>query len=147
MKLASRFSRITATVIDIIAVSGITGIVLFPFLVFKIGVSLSLFWHQVIIAILGLIIFVLLNKKSLLRNGQTLGKEVLKIKITDLEYSLPSKNNMVKRYLVLFLPSYIPFIGTWLSVINCLFIFREDKRCIHDIVGKTIVVEVENLNL
>ena len=139
MKLASRFSRLLATIIDTMVISVITGIILLPFLIFKIGNPLI---HQITIPIAGFILFYLINKKSLINEGQTIGKGVLKIKIVNKNYTSCSSNILFKRYLVLFIPTYIPFIGAWLATINCLFILNKNKQCLHDIVAKTIVVEV-----
>ena len=139
MKLASRFSRILATIIDIMVISAITGVILLPFLVFKLGTP---FWYQIISLIFGLIIFYLINKKSLISEGQTIGKEVLKIKIVNANYTHSSSSVLIKRYLVLLIPNYIPLIGPWLATINYLFIFNEKKQCLHDMIAHTIVVEV-----
>ena len=139
MKLASRFSRLLATIIDTIVISAITGVILLPLLVFELGTP---FWYQITSIVVGLIIFYFMNKKSLINEGQTIGKGVLKIKIVNVNYTHSSSSILLKRYLVLLIPSYIPFIGPWLATINCLFIFNGNKQCLHDMIAKTIVVEV-----
>jgi hypothetical protein len=35
----------------------------------------------------------------------------------------------------------IPYIGPLFSLVNVLFIFREDYRCVHDHIAGTIVVQ------
>ena len=43
-----------------------------------------------------------------------------------------------------FLPGLIgaiPLVGTVFSLVNICFIFREDRRCIHDLMAGTHVVE------
>lgn len=139
MKLASRFSRLLATIIDTIVISAIIGVILLLLLVFELGAP---FWYQITSIVVGLIIFYFMNKKSLINEGQTIGKGVLKIKIVNVNYTHSSSSILLKRYLVLLIPSYIPFIGPWLATINCLFIFNRNKQCLHDMIAKTIVVEV-----
>jgi uncharacterized RDD family membrane protein YckC len=39
------------------------------------------------------------------------------------------------------LPGQIPVVGQIFSFINILFIFTKEKRCIHDLVAKTKVVQ------
>ncbi|WP_419812972.1 RDD family protein [Bacterioplanoides sp.] len=83
-----------------------------------------------------------INWKYLKNNAQTIGKYVLNIRIIKLDGSKPTiKELLLKRYLVLWGFPYIPFIGGILNVINILFIFRKDHRCIHDLVAGTKVVE------
>ena len=142
MKLASRFARLQAIIIDIIGVSFISMIVILSTMIFKINTVIPLFLIQIIMFILGLMIFYFLNRKSLINDGQTMGKSILKIKIVNADYTSASEQTLLKRYSILFLPSAIPFVGAWISAINCLFIFTKDKRCIHDIMTKTIVVDV-----
>jgi uncharacterized RDD family membrane protein YckC len=44
------------------------------------------------------------------------------------------------RYVLVMLVAVIPFIGGLLGVIDFLFIFREDRRCVHDLIAGTKVV-------
>ena len=46
------------------------------------------------------------------------------------------------RYFPLAVIAQIPFAGGIFSLIDCLFIFREDRRCIHDLIAGTKVVDV-----
>ena len=140
MKLASRFSRLLAVVIDGMVLSFVMGVAMLPLLIFKIDISVSSWWYQLLSAILGVVIFYFINKKSLIEEGKTLGKSVVKIKITTLDYELPTASMLKKRYLTFFLPSYIPVIGRWLLLINVLSIFTKEQHCLHDLVSGTVVV-------
>ena len=140
MKLASRFSRLLAVVIDGMVLSFVIGLAMLPFLIFKIDISVSSWWYQLLSAILGVVIFYFINKKSLIEEGQTLGKSVVKIKITTLDYEIPTASMLKKRYLTFFLPSYIPVIGRWLLLINIVSIFTKEQRCLHDLVSGTVVI-------
>ena len=44
------------------------------------------------------------------------------------------------RYVLVMLVAVIPFIGGLLGVIDFLFIFRSDRRCVHDLIAGTKVV-------
>lgn len=75
------------------------------------------------------------------KNGQTLGKKVMKIKIVRVDGSRAS----FPRLLVLraFLPGIagaIPLVGMLFSLTDILFIFGESKRCVHDYLADTIVI-------
>ena len=43
------------------------------------------------------------------------------------------------RYVLVMLLGAIPIIGGLLGVIDFLFIFREDRRCVHDLIAGTKV--------
>ena len=45
-----------------------------------------------------------------------------------------------RRYLFANGVGMIPFIGGLISIVNICFIFRGDKRCLHDLVAGTQVV-------
>ena len=71
--------------------------------------------------------------------GQTIGKRLLGIRIV-LKDSLKNGGfvvNVLKRGLVNGLLSLIP--GYFL--VDSLFIFREDRRCIHDLIAATCVIK------
>ncbi|NOR57901.1 MAG: hypothetical protein GQ474_05190 [Sulfurimonas sp.] len=146
--LASRWSRFWASMVDGILMALITT----PVFYFTGGlqevdgdiVEQSI-TYDVIMAIFGIFVFIILNYNFLIKNGQTIGKKILKIKIVDLDNKLPTKNILLNRYLVYFLPGHIPVIGSWLSIINILFIFGKEKRCVHDFIAKTRVVDTEIL--
>jgi uncharacterized RDD family membrane protein YckC len=92
-------------------------------------------------AVLGIVIFVVINGKFLVQNGQTVGKKILGIKITDLTQQNPTTSALFKRYGLYLGLGQIPFIGAFFSIINVLFIFSKSKRCLHDLAAKTIVIK------
>ncbi len=148
--LASRWNRFWASTIDALLMALVT----MPVVYFTGGfeevdgklVEQS-FTYETLIGLLGIIVFIAFNYKFLIHNGQTIGKKILKIKIVELDNTLPSKRTLLNRYLVYFVPTYIPVVGSWLSLINILFIFGKEKRCIHDYIAKTKVIDVEPIKV
>lgn len=72
------------------------------------------------------------------REGQTVGKRLMHIRIVDEESGLTGNvfNNIVLRYfvnwLLILIPPYI--------VIDHLFIFAKNRRCVHDYMARTKVI-------
>ena len=95
-----------------------------------------------LIALAGIGVFLLVNYHYLKTNGQTVGKKLLGIRIVDLDGNPPSMTrHLLPRYAVYFGIGYVPFVGGIFSIVNILFIFRKDKRCLHDLAAKTMVVD------
>lgn len=98
--------------------------------------------YSVVIGVMGIVIFLLVHSYFLIRDGQTVGKKVLGIKIVTLDNRLPSIPTLVKRYVFYFAVPSIPYVGPALQLVNVLFIFSQSKRCVHDHFGGTKVVYV-----
>jgi len=90
-----------------------------------------------LLVLLGIQIYLLVTR------GQTLGKKFLGIKIVCFEDD--TNPGFVKvfllRMLVNGLIGAVPFLGLIYSLTDILFIFREDRRCIHDLIAGTKVVQ------
>lgn len=93
------------------------------------------------VLLLGLMIWqlVLLSSK-----GQTLGKKVLGIRIVrfDTEANPGFVQAVLMRSVVPGLIGSVPIIGGIFSLVDVCYIFREDRRCIHDLMANTKVVQV-----
>ena len=80
----------------------------------------------------------------LVTRGQTMGKKFLGIRIVTFEDE--ANPGFVKvfllRMLVNGLIGAVPVVGLGYSLVDILFIFRDDKRCIHDLIAGTKVVKV-----
>lgn len=145
LELASRISRLGASLLDSIIII----ICILPIMYLTGGFDqISDPTHQasllynIGIAILGFAVFAVINLKSLINNGQTIGKKVVGIKIVTMQNELPTlKGNLLKRYAVYFLPGQIPVVGQIFSIVNVLFIFGKEQRCIHDLAGSTKVIK------
>jgi len=141
--LASRWTRLWASLLDslimmlfIMPAMFLTG----GFEGLTEGVQPSIA-YTLAIGLLGLAVFIVINGKLLVSSGQTIGKKLLNIKIVDLEGGLPElKKHLIKRYAVYFIPGQIPVVGQLFTIINVLFIFGKEKRCVHDLAANTKVV-------
>ena len=77
------------------------------------------------------------------RDGQSIGKKIGKCRIVDYNNGeLPGLARIF--FLRMLLPGIIgaiPFLGMFFSLADPLFIFGEERRCIHDLIATTKVVE------
>lgn len=143
-QLADRWARLGAAFIDgIIIMVILLPIILLTNLNFG-GVGwqgMSLTQHLVIF-ILGIVVFLIPNGYLLYSKGQTVGKMILKMKIVDADGKVPDFPKLLTlRYIVLYLVTRIPFIGSLLALADVLFIFTAERRCLHDQLAGTWVVK------
>ena len=122
--LAGRGARLFAVIVDVLA--GLAVVIIVGLISSKL----------VLLAVAALLIVqvVLLTK-----DGQTLGKKALGIKIVkrSTDENGGFVTNVLLRWVFNGILSIIPFYG----LVDILFIFREDRRCIHDFIAGTEVVE------
>jgi uncharacterized RDD family membrane protein YckC len=92
----------------------------------------------------GLVLYLALNGSLLAKSGQTIGKRLLGIRIANhLDGQTTPFNKIVLwRILPVQVAAMIPVVGSFASLVDVLFIFRKDYRCIHDHLAGTIVVKV-----
>lgn len=141
--LASRWARLGAVLVD-----GIIGLVLMLPLMFAFGYFQSLGpdgqpptgaligW-----TIFGLVLFYLVHGYLLYTRQQTVGKLLLNIKIVGTEEDKVGAGRLFGlRYLVFQLIGSVPLLNIFLLV-DILMIFRKDRRCLHDLLAGTRVVE------
>ena len=94
--------------------------------------------------IFGQVIFLLLQGYLLVNQGQTIGKYLLKIRIVDRDtHQKPAFGDLyLRRY---FLIELLELISTWVMfifrIVDFLFLFKDDRRTIHDMVANTIVIK------
>jgi uncharacterized RDD family membrane protein YckC len=75
------------------------------------------------------------------RNGQSIGKRVMGIRIVRTDGSRASLGRMIGlRYFVPGLIGAIPYVGWVFNIANPLWIFGEERRCLHDLICDTMVV-------
>lgn len=84
----------------------------------------------------------ILNCIWLHRHGQTIAKRMLKIRIVRTNGERCGLLRVIfARALPVGLLGAIPFIGWLFSLGDPLLIFREDRRCLHDLIADTMVVK------
>jgi len=123
-ELASRGSRLLAAIVDSAAF-------LCVYAAFLLN-SMTLF-------MVGICALIAIQIYFLSSRGQTVGKMLMNIKIVKMN---TKKNggfgtNVLVRTIVNGILAMIPLY----SLVDVLFIFREDRRCIHDMIAGTQVVE------
>ena len=143
--LASRWTRFWAAILD----SLFLAVVFIPVL-YLFGVWDQLLTDQlsimsdILLSALALVIYVVLNSYFLASSGQTIAKKVLNIRVVDYETEelLPFWKIVGVRYIPFFILSQVPFAGQTIGLIDSLFIFRKDNRCLHDLLANTKVVKI-----
>lgn len=93
-------------------------------------------------AVIGFVLFVLIQGYPLQMTGQTWGKKLLSLKIVDLQGDKPALANLLlKRYLPTHVIGQVPCVGLIYILVDSLMIFRADQRCLHDLIAGTRVVK------
>lgn len=91
----------------------------------------------------GFLMYVIVNGYLLAKNGQSVGKKILDIKIVRTDGRKASFVRLVAvRVLFENALLLIPVVDIWLWLINVLFIFRASRKCLHDTVADTIVIRI-----
>jgi uncharacterized RDD family membrane protein YckC len=94
-----------------------------------------------LVGVLSFAMFCLVNGYLLSKSGQTIGKKLVGIRIATLDGGLPELwKILVLRYGTLQVVELIPLVGPLFGIIDVLFIFRSDRRCLHDLIAGTKVV-------
>lgn len=141
--LASRWTRLFGSIID----SFLMMAFIVPLMYFTGGLEGPLngvensILYSLTLGVGSLLIFAAINGHYLIKYGQTVAKKLLNIRIVTLEGETPNPSSILIRYAVFFLPGQIPIAGQLLGMINPLFIFGAQKRCLHDLAAKTKVVK------
>jgi uncharacterized RDD family membrane protein YckC len=144
VELAGRGTRLAAAIIDgliILALFWVVG-VLTPWNVFTGQYAQAGFLVILGMQALGFGLLAAINGWLLAKRGQTVGKMLLGLRITRKDGSHPSLlHSLLLRYGVGYLISAIPLIGMFFWLVDSLFIFRANRRCIHDLIADTVVVK------
>ena len=150
---ARRLSRLFAQILD--------GIILMfasipVMIVFEVGAELD--WDLVVdtgvfpieqmleFTAVGIIVYLLVNGYHLWYFGQTLGKKMMQIAIVDRQDKVPPFAKIIGlRYIPFQLVGAIPGLAL-ISIVDIFMIFRADRRCLHDMVAGTRVIDVSDVN-
>lgn len=152
LPLAGRWRRLGASIIDMVIMVVIVLPLAFIYaLLFVDGVDITNFYSvqseisEYGWAVIAFFILVGANWIYLLR-GQTIGKSLLGIRVDDLNGGPCERSrNVLKRMAPIHLLALIPGVGEIISLIDCLMIFRSDKRTLHDLIAGTKVVDIRQL--
>jgi uncharacterized RDD family membrane protein YckC len=141
--LASRVSRLVGALIDTMILMA----VLLPIQIAsgvyagfpndtELSVVDGLLWSAV-----GVAVFAAINGYLLAKSGQSIGKRIVGTRIsTSDRRSAGLGRILLLRYLPTWLVSSLPVFGVLVALVDCLFVFRRDRRCLHDLIADTIVV-------
>ena len=154
--LAARSLRLVAALIDgfLSMVVAMPGIIMLVIAIVRQGLTVEDLQHFNImeygaaVTVLGLGIFFLfaIQMTLLTLRAQSIGKILMKIRIVHVtQETHPGFVRLV--LLRTFVPSLIgslPYIGFFFTLTDICFIFRQDRRCLHDLIADTKVVELPN---
>jgi uncharacterized RDD family membrane protein YckC len=94
------------------------------------------------VGVLGALVVLAIDLTLLARNGQTIGKKLLGIKVVRVDGSPVSLYRVfLLRYVCNTLLTLIPLFGSLYSLVDCLMIFSESRRTVHDRIADTIVIK------
>jgi len=100
-------------------------------------------WSEMLLrAALGYVGFLALHGYLLATRGQTIGKALCKVRIVRLDGSKPTFVRIAGlRTGATALLSAVPKVGYMLALVDVLFIFTKSRRCLHDFIANTKVVQ------
>ncbi len=134
IQLADRGTRLGAALLDGLI---LVVMVYLPFML-SVAVGGKGSWIGLVVAGIGLIVWLFFTVKFLGENGQSIGKKACKIKILRKDGSEVSISRVIiGRNVVNGLLGIIPLYG----FIDPLFIFGNARRCVHDYIADTIVIK------
>jgi len=145
-ELASRWKRLGGSLLDglitmaiILPVMVISGV--FAQITQKHGMSIG---QQVLFFCFAMVVSLLVNGYFLAKHGQTVGKKLVGTRIVSNESGqlLTLEKVFGLRFVLPSLITQIPIVGGIFAVLDSLFIFQKNKRCIHDLIAGTKVVKV-----
>ncbi len=136
--LSSVLRRLAAWFLDVVALFIVSAVIL---ILVAIVSPVSIQVEGVLAQIAFLAIFLLINGYNLVHQGQTIGKSLVGIRIVDLDNNVPDLFHVIVLRLVLFsLIVAVPVVGPILGLVDILFIFGPQRRCLHDYLAKTKVI-------
>ncbi len=151
--LATRMSRLLAVIVDslpsfaIMIVGGITwavtvGLHATPAAgdLFPAGAG-----AVIAVAVIGFLAYAGWNIYLVYSFGQTFGKRVMGIRVVRTDGSRATFKRIVfMRWGILVVVSFIPAVGSIMTLVDPLMIFRDSRQCLHDNVADTLVATAES---
>jgi uncharacterized RDD family membrane protein YckC len=152
LDLASRWARLGAVIVD-----GLVGFIWFtPTYVtnfamlaqqargnpLAVWINLAKTGGWFYVGVLGALVVLAIDLVLLSRNGQTIGKKLLGIKVVRVDGSPVTLFRVFfVRYVCNTFLTLIPVFGSLYSLVDCLMIFSESRRTVHDRFADTIVIK------
>lgn len=146
-ELADRMQRFLAALVD-----GLIGLAFGVAIAWALGIYDYMFQRPPVQPPTGLVYassaigfaaFLALHGYFLKTYGQTIGKRVIGTRIVGLDGNiLPFARLILLRYLPVQVVVLIPIVGSIVALVDVLFVFRDDRRCLHDLIAGTRVVKV-----
>jgi len=148
-ELAGRGTRLGAAIVD--------GLVLVVMVYVPLIVSIKMSGHPLLVnakfnyaailnsmlllPLIGLIAFAWLNILFVSRNGQSIAKKLMGIKVVRSDGSKASLGRIFwLRNVVNIVIGIIPLLGSLYGLVDALLIFSAPRQCVHDKIADTIVV-------
>jgi uncharacterized RDD family membrane protein YckC len=140
LELAGRGARVLATVLD--SVSGAIALLPLAWMFLLQFDPTGANWNlRIALCALPVLVLLAWNGVLLSRRGQTLGKQLLGIRVLRVD---GSHCGLARIFFARFLPvtllGAIPLIGLLVSLVDALMLLRDSRRCLHDEIADTIVV-------
>lgn len=97
------------------------------------------------VALISLAVYAAINLRLLAQHGQTVGKRLVGVRIVDATAReiVPVWKSFGLRVVVIQGIASIPLVGGLFALVDVLFIFGERRRCLHDHLAGTIVVDAD----
>jgi uncharacterized RDD family membrane protein YckC len=141
LQLAGRGERLGAAVLDSVLVMVPVLLALVPMFMARDNGNAEV-WSGFLV-LLVVVAAIAVNCVLLSRNGQTIAKYMLRIRVARPDGSNPGLARIFfARYLPLAVLGALPFIGTVVTLVDALMIFRDNRRCLHDDIADTIVLKI-----
>lgn len=140
---ASRWARLGAAIVDALITGAVNFAILIPlgFIDFDDPEKMEQLSVAIPSALIGMGVYLALHSYLLAKNGQTIGKKLLNIKIVRTSGEKISYGRIVGlRLLPIWIIANIPLIGGIIALADVLLIFREERNCLHDDIADSRVI-------
>ena len=145
-ELAGRGERLGAVILDSIIAAVLIGVPLLVGMNFDAAAAGN--WEGAfspvgaVLCGIGALVYIAITAYLVYKNGQTIGKKIVGIKVVRTDRSRASVARIFwLRNFVNGLPGAIPYVGNLYQLVDALFIFSESRQCIHDKIADTVVVK------
>lgn len=142
LQMAERSTRFWAAMIDMVLLLVVLGLLMAVLPKSFLNMERGYWSIDVLESLFGFVMFMAVNGHLLRTQGQTVGKMLLKIRVVRTDGSRASLMTLAGlRYGVGYLLNVVMAVGMVYGLLDSLSIFRESRRCIHDLIADTMVVK------